>query len=52
MGRILINEDILCYECGKRQHQMRGYRCPDGMYVAYCRKCVYGLEKLKHLRET
>lgn len=51
MGRVMINGEIRCYECGKEQHQMRGYQCPDGLYVAYCRTCIVTSDKLKHLRK-
>lgn len=40
MGRIMVNGDIICYECGKEQHQMKGYKTPEGMFVTYCRTCT------------
>ncbi len=46
---VKIIDELNCYECGKNRGLFL-FKCPEGLYVIYCKKCIIQNPKLSHLR--
>lgn len=44
-----IVDKVKCYECAK-ERTLWLFKTPEGLYVAYCKKCILTEPKLHHLR--